>query len=69
MKRLKSILPQEEYAKLEGMMWIIRKNHECLSAQDKITLELLYTHSPLLKEAHVTGQAYWPNKIESGQLY
>ena len=36
MKRLKSILPQEEYAKLEGMMWIIRKKHECLSAQDKI---------------------------------
>lgn len=52
MKRLKSILPQEEYAKLEGMMWIIRKKHECLSAQDKITLELLYTHSPLLKEVH-----------------
>jgi transposase len=52
MQRLKSILPQEEYAKLEGMMWIIRKKHECLSAQDKITLELLYTHSPLLKEAH-----------------
>jgi transposase len=51
-KRLKSILPQEEYAKLEGMMWIIRKKHECLSAQDKITLELLYTYSPLLKEAH-----------------
>jgi transposase len=52
MKRLKSILPQEEYAKLEGMMWIIRKKHECLSAQDKISLELLYTYSPLLKEAH-----------------
>ena len=26
MKRLKSTLPQEEYAKLEGMMWILRKN-------------------------------------------
>jgi DNA invertase Pin-like site-specific DNA recombinase len=24
---------------------------------------------PGLKAAFVTGQAYWPNKIESGQLY
>jgi transposase len=52
MKRLKSILPQEEYVKLEGMMWILRKKHECLSTQDKTTLKLMYTHSPLLKEAH-----------------
>lgn len=52
MKRLKCILSQEEYAKLEGMMWIIRKNHECLSKSEKITLELMYKHSPLLKEAH-----------------
>ena len=27
MKRLKSTLPQEEYVKLEGMMWILRQNH------------------------------------------
>jgi len=52
MKRLKSTLPQEEYVKLEGMMWILRKNHECLSHQDKATLEFMYKHSPLLKEAH-----------------
>ncbi len=52
MKRLKSTLPQEEYAKLEGTMWILRKKHECLSSQDRITLDLLYKHSPLLKEAH-----------------
>lgn len=55
MKRLKSTLPQEEYAKLEGMMWIIRKNHECLSIQDKATLEFMYKHSPLLKESHKTA--------------
>ena len=52
MKRLKSTLPQEEYAKLEGMMWILRKKHECLSSEDKKTLKLMFVHSPLLKEAH-----------------
>ncbi len=52
MKRLKTQLTQEEYAKLEGMMWILRRNHECLLSGDKMALELMYTHSPLLKEAH-----------------
>jgi len=52
MKRLKKELPDEEYAKLEGMMWILRKQHECLSEADKIALETLYMHSPLLKNAH-----------------
>ncbi len=37
---------------LEGMMWILRKNHECLSEANKASLELLYKHSPKLKEAH-----------------
>lgn len=55
MKRLKPILSQEDYAKLEGMMWIIRRNHECLSQSEKATLELMYKHSPLLKEAHKTA--------------
>ena len=45
----------EEYAKLEGMKWILRKNHECLAKSEKATLELMYKHSPLLKEAHKTG--------------
>lgn len=52
MKRLKTQLTQEEYAKLEGMMWILRKKHECLPKEDKASLELMYAHSPLLKEAH-----------------
>jgi transposase len=52
MKRLKKELPDEEYAKLEGMMWILRKQHECLSEADKEALETLYVHSPLLKNAH-----------------
>jgi len=45
-------LPDEEYAKLEGMMWILRKQHECLTEVDKSALEALYAYSPLLKNAH-----------------
>ena len=55
MQRLKLILSKEDYAKCEGMMWIIRRNHECLSKQDKVALEFIYKHSPLLKEAHKTA--------------
>jgi len=52
MKRLKSELEKHEYAKLDNMMWILRKNHECLSKYEKEQLSLLYYHSPKLKEAH-----------------
>ena len=55
MKRIKSILSKEDYGKLEGVMWILRQNHECLSQQEKETLEFMYRHSPLLKEAHKTA--------------
>ena len=52
MKRLKNCLSEEEYRKLEGVMWILRKQHECLSQSDKDKLALLYHYSPLLKQAH-----------------
>ena len=52
MARLKEELPQAEYSKLEGMMWILRKQHECLTQADKNKLEILYKHSPILKKAH-----------------
>lgn len=52
MKRLKAELAPEEYAKLEGMMWILRKQHECLTEADKEKLALLYSYSPTLKKAH-----------------
>lgn len=55
MKRLKSTLPVEEYAKLDNMMWIVRKKHECLSTCEKAQLALLYKHSPKLKEMHRTA--------------
>jgi transposase len=52
MARLKSELPEVEYEELAGMMWILRKKHECLSQADKSALEALYKHSPKLKKAH-----------------
>ena len=52
MRRLKSEITSEEYARLEGMMWVLRRDHECLSEADKDKLSLLYKHSPQLKEAH-----------------
>ena len=52
MARLKCELPSEEYSKLKDMMWILRKQHECLTDADKDKLALLYKHSPILKKAH-----------------
>jgi hypothetical protein len=52
MRRLKSEIPADEYSKLEGMMWVLRAHHECLSEAEKSKLTLLYKHSPALKEAH-----------------
>lgn len=52
MARLKKELAPTEYSKLEGMMWILRKQHECLSKADKDKLQLLYHYSPTLKKAH-----------------
>lgn len=52
MKRLKKELSSEEYAKLDNMMWIVYKKHECLSSLEKEQLSLLYKYSPKLKEMH-----------------
>ena len=52
MSRLKSELDPEEYDNLEGMMWILRTQHECLSEAAKLKLRVLYKHSPKLKKAH-----------------
>ncbi len=52
MARLRKELDEDEYSKLEGMMWILRRKHECLSEADKEKLQLLYHYSPLLKKAH-----------------
>jgi transposase len=52
MKRLKKEISSEEYSKLDNMMWIIRKKHECVTKDEKDQIELLYKYSPKLKEMH-----------------
>jgi len=52
MARLKNVLSAEEYAQLDGMMWILRRKHECLSEAEKEKLAILYKYSPMLKKAH-----------------
>lgn len=52
LQRLKKELPAQEYKKLEGVMWALRKKYECLSEADKFALATLYKHSPSLKKAH-----------------
>jgi transposase len=52
MARLKSEILPDEYVKLQGMMWILRKKHECLTDVEKDSLVVLYKHSPILKKAH-----------------
>ena len=59
MARLKQILSSEEYAKLNGMMWILRCQHECLTQGDKAKLSLLYQHSPLLKRARQQARKHY----------
>lgn len=38
MARLKTELSADGYAELEGVMWILRKQHECLTEADKVNL-------------------------------
>ncbi|QUS59158.1 transposase (plasmid) [Pseudovibrio brasiliensis] len=45
-------MPAQDYSKLEGVMWALRRNYECLSLADKDKLQILYKHSPVLKQAH-----------------
>lgn len=52
LKCLKEKLSEEEYKKLRGVMWILRKKKEGLSDEDLKTLECLFNHSPLLEVAY-----------------
>lgn len=52
MRRLKNELSEEEYKKLKGVMWILRKAKSKLMDEEKETLEYLFKHSPLLELAY-----------------
>ena len=51
MKRLKKELSKEEYKKLKGAMWILRKNKKELTKEELEVLECLFKHSSILKLA------------------
>lgn len=51
-RRLKAELPAEEYKKLKGAMWIVRKNNCDLTDIEREKLNLLFEHSPDLKLAY-----------------
>ena len=54
MVKLKQELTVAEYSELEGMEWILRKQHEYLTEADKNKLALLYLLSPILKKRIAT---------------
>jgi transposase len=52
LQRLKKDLPKEEYKKLDGVMWVLRKRSEDLTVEDKELLKKLFEHSPQLERAY-----------------
>lgn len=50
MRRLKECLSEEEYAKLKGVMWALRKSK--LSKEEEALLKRLFKHSPKLQEVY-----------------
>ena len=52
MKRLKEELSEDEYKKLKGAMWALRKNKKCLTEEEKEVLKRLFEYSPALKSAY-----------------
>ena len=52
MKRLKSELSEEDYKQLKNVMWILRKQYNELSDEEKETLSLLFKYSPLIKKSY-----------------
>lgn len=52
LKRLKSELSEEEYKKLKGAMWALRKKEEDLSEEEVAVLDFLFSRSPQLKVAY-----------------
>ena len=56
LKRLKQELSEDDYKKLKGVMWVLRKSQKELSHDDLRTLEFLFQHSPSLKRAYTLSQ-------------
>ena len=57
MRRLKRELSGEEYKKLKGSMWPVRKSPDTLDEEDRATLRLLFTYAPGLFMTYALGRA------------
>lgn len=53
MHRLKEERSEEDYGKLKGAMWLVRKNPHELNKDELATLRLLLNSSPVLKSAYL----------------
>jgi transposase len=51
-RRLKKELPETEYEEIKGVMWIVRKNNEDLTSDERKKLNRLFEYSPELKLAY-----------------
>jgi transposase len=52
LERLRKTLPKAQYKELDGVIWILRKRPDDLTADDQKKLDLLFDHSPLLQQAY-----------------
>lgn len=51
-RRLKSELSAEEYERLKGVMWVVRKNNRDLDNEERKKLKFFFEYSPDLKSAY-----------------
>ena len=52
-KRMKQTLPKETYDEdCKGTLWLLRKNHDDLDAQERMRLRRLFSHAPSLHRAY-----------------
>jgi len=57
LRRLKKELPEEDYGKLKGGLWLVRKRPEDLTEPERATLNLLFGYSPVLLSVYLLGSA------------
>jgi transposase len=52
LKALKQVLTKEEYARLKGVLWALRKRREHLAPEEHALLDRVFAASPLLHKAY-----------------
>jgi hypothetical protein len=53
MRVLKKTLSDEKYAELKGVMWVFRKRWIVLIEEQQVTLLMLFSYSPVLKQVYI----------------